>query len=293
MAVLSAIFYFLSHHSILSIPLILLTGFGLVSLVAMWRKNASLYGWMLAVFLFAMVNVFTGSIWNGLFLNAVGTYGSAVITQERETNSRLNEQAVWAYDVVMKTADGRDVKTGFDTMSATIYPWTNTIYIPPVGERFVIKYVPGFERNIAVMRLESDYGKKYIVAVAMGEVSAKERQLEASPDNPQFKAEYRAALQEFLTDHSKDASPSVVDRYRRTLQALGGTIPESAKVGSASGAAPAHETRPVQTGQKAADCRTVMPPELYAKHCSTGQCNCTSSSIVTTTQTTGSATHRQ
>lgn len=220
MAFLSAIFYFLNQHSLLSMPLILAAGFGLMSLVVRWRKNPGLYVWMVPVFIFSMVNVFTSSILNGLFLNAVGTYGSAVITQQRETNSRLNEQAVWAYDVVMKTADGRDVKTGFDTMSATIYPWTNTIYIPPMGERFVVKYVPGFEKNIAVMRLESDYGKAYIVAVAKSEVSAKERQLEASPDNPEFKAEYRAALKAFLDDHANNADPNTLRLYRAELQRL-------------------------------------------------------------------------
>ena len=220
MAFLSAIFYFLNQHSLLSMPLILAVGFGLMSMVVRWRKNPGLYVWMVPVFIFSMVNVFTSSILNGLFLNAVGTYGSAVITQERETNSRLNEQAVWAYDAVMKTADGRDVKTGFDTMSATIYPWTNTIYIPPMGERFVVKYVPGFEKNIVIMRLESDYGKQYILAVAMGEVSAKERQLEASPDNKAFQAEYRAALQEFLDKHGAQATPSIVEKYRRALNRL-------------------------------------------------------------------------
>lgn len=221
MFIISAILYFLSHHPILSIPLIWLSGGALVALLTKWRPKRS-HSWLLIVaFVYSLLNFMVAPMVNGLFLNAFGTRGTAVIIQERETNSRLNEQPVSAYDVVIKTADGDDVKSSFDTMTATIYPWSNSIRIPPVGERFVVNYIRGFPRNMAIMREESAYGKRYNVAVAMGEVRAKQEQLKASPDNAAFQQEYRAALQQFLDEHGKDADPKTVQHYRAALEQLG------------------------------------------------------------------------
>lgn len=220
MAIVSAIFYFLSHHPFLSWPLIILFWFGAGCLMARWRKKS---GWMLlGVFgmVGGMLNLFTGSMINAVFLNAFGTYGSAVITHEEETNSQLNEQYIWAYDVVVRTADGQDVKTGFDTMSASIYPWRNSIYLPSKGDRFVVKYIPGFERNIAIMRDESRYGRVQIMAQAREPVERAIAQLEASPHNTEFQQEYREELEKFLAGYADEAPPSVVAAYRARLAAL-------------------------------------------------------------------------
>jgi hypothetical protein len=58
-------------------------------------------------YLFSQINFFTGHMLNALFLNAFGTTGSAVIVHSQETNSQLNDQYIWDYDAVLKTADGR------------------------------------------------------------------------------------------------------------------------------------------------------------------------------------------
>jgi hypothetical protein len=155
MASLSAFFYFISQHSILAFPLWIIAGFALGAAASVLRKSCAWLGLGAVGFVVGFANIFLGSAVNAIFVNANGTYGTAVITQARETNSQLNDSNIWEYDVVMKTADGRDVKTGFDTMSASLYPPRNAIEIPPTGERFVVKYIPGFERNIAIMRDES------------------------------------------------------------------------------------------------------------------------------------------
>lgn len=217
MTVISAIFHFLSQHSLLSMPLFLLSGLAIGAVIARWRGNA---GWLALGalgFVLGMVNVFTGSMTNALFLNAYGTYGSAVVTHAQETSSQLNDQNIWAYDVVMKTADGRDVKTGFDTMSASLYPVRNAINIPPVGERFVVKYIPGFERNIAIMQDESAFGKRLLVNEARGPVDRAAEQLAASPDNASFKQEYREVLKEFMRRHGNDAPAQLITRYQKQL----------------------------------------------------------------------------
>lgn len=221
--IISALLYFLSQHSLLSFPIITLFGLAVGAGMARWRRNPAWYALGIVGFVAGMINIFTGSMVNGAFLNAFGTYGSAVVTHAKETSSQLNNQNIWAYDAVIRTADGRDVKTRFDTMSASLYPPRNTITIPPVGERFVVKYIPGFERNIAIMRDESPFGQRYILQQDRGPVERARAQLSASPDNAEFRQEYRDALQGFLARHEKSGPADLISRYREDLRRLENT----------------------------------------------------------------------
>lgn len=221
MVVLSAFFFFISQHSLLSLPLWILAGLALGSGVSALRRNPAWMALGVIGFVLGIANIFLGSMANAIFLNAYGTYGTAVITHEEETSSQLNDANIWAYDAVIRTAEGRDVKTGFDTMSASLYPPRNAIQIPPKGERFVVKYIPGFERNIAIMRDESPFGMRLLLEEALKPVERASAQIAASPDNPDFRREYREAIKEFLARHGKYAPPDLIDRYRRELSASG------------------------------------------------------------------------
>lgn len=144
-----------------------------------------------------------------------------MITHEEETSSQLNDANIWKYDAVVRTEDGNDVKTGFDTMSASLYPPRNAIEIPPKGEWFVVKYIPGYERNIAIMRDESPYGRRLLLAEALAPVERAAAQVAASPDNPEFRREYREAIEAFLANHGQIVPPEQADHYRNKLEQLG------------------------------------------------------------------------
>lgn len=219
--IISALLYFLSQHSLLSFPILTLFGLAIGFALAYWRGNPAWLSLGIVGFVVGMFNIFTGSMVNGAFLNAYGTYGSAVITHGEETSSQLNDQNIWAYDAVIRTADGRDVKTSFDTMSASLYPPRNEINIPPVGERFVVKYIPGFEHNIAIMRDESPFGERRIIQQDRAAVDRAKVQLAASPGNAGFQQEYREALHGFLAQHADSAPAGLVSQYQAELARLG------------------------------------------------------------------------
>lgn len=220
MVILSAISYFLTHHPFWSWPVIVLTGALLAYLLAKWTGSGRWYGLILVFFLYGPINIFTAHIFNALFLEAFGTDGTAVITQSEETSSTLNDQNIWAYDAVMKTADGRDVVAQFDTMSASIYPITNAILIPPEGETFAVRYIPGFPRNFVIMRDLSPYGRRYLIGEDRRPVEKAAAQFAASPGNKAFIAEYREALTAFVAKHGRDADPALIERYQAQLRAL-------------------------------------------------------------------------
>jgi hypothetical protein len=220
MVILSAISHFLTHHPFWSWPMIVAIGALLGHGMAKWQGNGCWYLLMLPFFLYGPINIFTAHIFNALFLEAFGVNGTAVITQSEETSSTLNDQNIWAYDAVMRTADGHDVVTQFDTMSASIYPITNEILIPPEGERFVVRYIPGFPLNFVIMRDLSPYGKKYRIAEDRRPVEKAAAQFAASPSNKAFIAEYRKALTAFIAKHRDDAGPAVIEDYQARLDTL-------------------------------------------------------------------------
>ncbi|MEK8131909.1 hypothetical protein WMW72_28770 [Paenibacillus filicis] len=137
----------------------------------------------------AILNIFFTHYLNSLFLNAAGTEGTAIMVYAEKTNSLYNDQPVLEYEAVLKTSDGQDVVANFNTMSASIYPLRNAILIPPKGEVFVAKYVPGFERNILIMSDRSDYGKKWVVQEDLKSVMKAETQLETAERERQPKQE--------------------------------------------------------------------------------------------------------
>jgi len=220
MVILSSISYFLTHHPFLSWPVIIVTGTVLAFLLAKWTGSGRWYALILIFFIYGQINIFTAHIFNALFLEAFGVDGTAVITQSEETSSTLNDQNVWAYDAVMRTADGVDLVTQFDTMSASIYPITNAIHIPPKGETFVVRYIPGFPRNFVIMRDLSPYGRRYLLNEDRKPVEKAAAQFAASPGNKAFIAEYREALTTFIAKHGDDADPALIENYRAQLGAL-------------------------------------------------------------------------
>jgi hypothetical protein len=187
----------------------------------MWRRQVLWCGLVLPFFLLSSISYFIAPFANALFLNAFGTRGTAVIVHKQETNEMLNESYIWDYDSVLKTADGRELALQFSTSSVAIYPIRNEILIPPENDPFIVKYIPGFERNIVILCDESNYGKQRKVERDRAPIEKAAGQYAVSPTNQAFIKEYRAALQAFLRKHRDDADPDLLEDYQQELNKLG------------------------------------------------------------------------
>lgn len=221
MKIVSAALYYLTQHPFWAFPALLLLGAALGWLLGARKRRA---GWTIGLlagaFVLAQLNIFFGRHANALFLDAYGRTGTAVIVDSRPTSSRLNNHTVWEYDAVLKTVDGQDVTTGFSTLTASIHPIRNRILIPPMGQPFVAKYIPGFERNLVIMSDESEYGRQRLFAEALQPLQKAERLHAASPRNPEFIGAYRQALRRFLDEYHDNADPALIRHYQRQLDAL-------------------------------------------------------------------------
>ncbi|CEJ14573.1 hypothetical protein BN1110_04905 [bacterium YEK0313] len=220
MQTLSALFYVITFHPFWAWLAIIAVAIAAGRWLARATGRNAWYALVPISVVVGMLNLFTGHMLNAIFLNAFGTIGSGVIIQSRMTSSTLNDQNIWDYDVVLRTADGQDIAASFDTLSASNYPVRNEILIPPPGERFVTKYIPGFERNFAIMTDLSAYGIRRNRAIALEPLRTAEARLRVSPANPTFIEGYRTALRAFIDEHGADADPVLLAELRRKLQEI-------------------------------------------------------------------------
>jgi hypothetical protein len=209
----SILFYFFAYHNIWAIFLLLFIGIA----IDVWRRKP-LYTIVLLVLGF--VNIFTGHVINSIFLAKFGQHGRAIITSSVRTNSTLNYQYVWDYTAIIRTKEGKEARTKFSTTTASFYPITNSINIPPENEWFIVNYVPGFEKNIVIMTDESAYGQRILVYKNLESVTRAKNQFNASPNNPSFKKEYLQELQLFIANPINASDTSNISEFKKIIQSL-------------------------------------------------------------------------
>lgn len=213
MKILSMLFYFFAHHGAWSFFVLLITGI----IISFWRRSIF---YVVLSFILSIANVFTGQFVNAAFLAHFGVRGSAVVTLEKETSSTLNDSAIWDYDVVVQTADGKDVVTDFSTTTASIYPIRNEIIIPPRGERFIVKYIPGFERNIVIMRDESPYGIQRKIAENLQPLYKAQGEYNSNTKNESFRKAYVQALQDYIKNPENARDSLHIKTFKSIIQDL-------------------------------------------------------------------------
>jgi|GEM_PF-134000 len=229
MVTISELLYFITNHRFLTIGFIVvfLIVVGFIRRI-LQKENQKKSKWFGVFCGFLLIPCFASFIpgvvpmlVNAPFLNSFGTKGSAVIISEERTNSQLNENWVYRYSVILKTAEGEDVETEFTTMSATYYPPSNSIVLPIVGERFSVKYIPGAPHNFVI--LNNDEHSAHVIRKKCTDVSVRifeaKNRYEASSQNQKYIQQYRQELSAYIASCS-EYQPQLVKIYQQIIEEL-------------------------------------------------------------------------
>lgn len=220
MSFLSACFYILANYRFLLVFILPLACLAVAILLHIYRGNRRGYFLIPSVFTLALINAFTGQWINAAFLNRFGANGTAVIVDVQDTGWLLNGQKADEYDALLRTAENEELLVKFNDITATIWPPRNLVLIPAINEPFVVKYIPGFPRNIAIMSDESDYGKRWLLTEARRSVDRARNLHVASPENNRFANDYRESIETFLRNYENILSEKERREYQDTLQGL-------------------------------------------------------------------------
>lgn len=216
----SVVLYYLTQYRLLSFFSLVVAGVLLAFYLDKKYPRFRMHTVLVPIGLLGMAGLFFGSMLNAAYLNQFGTAATAVITSSRETSSKLNEQYIWAHEVLIKTAQGKDVISEFDTMSVSLWPIRNQILIPPEGERFIIKHIPSFPKNIVILSDQSEYGLRRLLREEIEPIDRARQRYLASPDNTKFKEQYIELLRQFITRHESSQDVSTVERFKKALNQL-------------------------------------------------------------------------
>lgn len=213
MVLISKILFFFSHHGFYA-TIIFFLFFGIISAI-----TKKLF-WLIFIIPLSIANAFAGQFLNAWFLNKYGTESIAIITSDTETNSTLNDAPIHDYEAIVQKQDNRYVETFFSTMSASIYPITNEIRIPSVNEKFPVKYIPGYEKNIVILYNQTREGiarRQYEKLAPVNEAKIK---YDAEPTNTEFLEEYISALENYTKVYPDDEKTVKIFELKKELQNL-------------------------------------------------------------------------
>lgn len=213
MKAISIFFYFFAHYKIGAFFLLILIGIA----IDFWRRKPF---YTLIGFILGITNAFTGQFANAWFLAEFGKTSTAIITSSEQTNITSNYQYIWNYTVLIRTVDGKDIHTCFSNTNVSLYPISNSINIPPENEEFIVKYIPGFEKNIVILSNESAYGKRALINENLKQVFKAKTQFNANPNNNIFKHEYLQAMQNFIANPENATDTSNLHQFNETIKFL-------------------------------------------------------------------------
>lgn len=99
----------------------------------------------------AVGNLVFGTWISGILVYVIGAEGEATITGSRGTGTVYNSHHVRAYDVLIRTADGQTVESGFRDDDFNVYPHHNATTYPSEGDEFNVRYLQHFPSDFVIL----------------------------------------------------------------------------------------------------------------------------------------------
>ncbi len=140
----------IGQHGFLMMILALPISYVVTQLFKRWTGRSSAWAWL--IYPLAFVDIFLGPNLARWVLYRCGTTGAATVTGSYATSDQYNNQNVTGYNVLIRTAAGRVVKTDFEDDDFNVYPspWNSAVY-PGPGDDFNVRYLPMFPGNFVIV----------------------------------------------------------------------------------------------------------------------------------------------
>jgi hypothetical protein len=138
------------------------------------------------------------------------------LVKREKTNNLHNEEPVIRYDVVYKTADGKNVETYFESWDFNIYPSANTVRYPGVGETFRIAYLPSYPKAFLILTDDaSEYSDAKECGILLAEIETARLKADFDPDNTEYRTAVETAVKHArsknCTGKNEISSPALND----------------------------------------------------------------------------------
>ena len=152
--------------------------------------------WVLAPLLIgtAVGNLMFGTWISGILVNVIGAEGQATITGSHGTGTVYNSHHVRAYDVLIRTADGRTVESGFEDDDFNVYPQHNATTYPGKGDEFNVRYPQHYPGDFVILgEDDSPWAQSLRCSRLVGTRDKAERKLRFAPDIASYREAASAA----------------------------------------------------------------------------------------------------
>ena len=191
-----ALVAWVTHHRffLLSFIALLPIGLALTSKGNYLPRAAGRWLGLLAVIVIPLfvVNLVAGTWVSTWLVYHLGEAGSATITASRPTGTVYNNHFVRAYDVLIRTAEGPVVETGFADDDFNIYPQHNLTRYPAGGDRFTVRYLRHYPKNFVIV---GDDGSPWAHGLVCDRLEQQVQDAVAKNNFAPDSAAYRAAME--------------------------------------------------------------------------------------------------
>jgi hypothetical protein len=143
----------------------------------------------------AVVNLVFGTDIADRLIYHAGVSGSAIVTAQHQTATQYNNHDVQGYTVLIRTADGNVVETGFEDDDFNVYPPHNMTTYPGQGDVFTVRYLKHAPRTFVIVAGDDSPWAHgigcYTLTKAVSDASTK---ADFALENADYKAAYARAV---------------------------------------------------------------------------------------------------
>jgi len=179
----------------IGVPIVLMAVLGSRAKTA--GTKSRLGTWPALLIPIGILNIMFGTWLSSLLVYHAGVSGGATVTGSRATSIQYNSHDVQAHTVLIRTADGKVVETGFEDDDFNVYPSHNRTYYPGEGDAFTVRYLQHAPSTFVIVADDDSpwalHRRCAKIEQALGDARAKSR---FAPDNADYKAAYRRASDE-------------------------------------------------------------------------------------------------